>query len=282
MMPPTLLDNPRFPRATRYSPEWLLASASGGANPLWLAEWLAETLELRPGMRVLDLGCGRAASSIFLAREFGVEVHAVDLWFTASENWRRIQDAGQEGRVTPLHCDARSLPFASGFFDAIVCIDAFVYFGTDALYLNYLANFVKPGGQIGVAGAGLTGDFSGPPPEHLRPMWSQDLWSLKSAPWWREHWERTGIVKIETADVLPDGWKLWLEWQQAVHGEVAETPVEITALQADAGRHLGYVRVVGRRNADVELMDYCWPDTLRAFPAAEYSSKALLRGEPTP
>jgi cyclopropane fatty-acyl-phospholipid synthase-like methyltransferase len=37
-------------------------------------------------MRVLDLGCGRAATSIFLRREFGVQVWATDLWTNASEN----------------------------------------------------------------------------------------------------------------------------------------------------------------------------------------------------
>jgi cyclopropane fatty-acyl-phospholipid synthase-like methyltransferase len=31
-----------------------------------MTEWLAEPLDLRPGMRVLDLGCGRTLSSVFL------------------------------------------------------------------------------------------------------------------------------------------------------------------------------------------------------------------------
>src|SRR5262245_46557419 len=66
----------RFPRASRYHPDWIAASVSGGANSLWMTEWLAEALQLKPGMRVLDLGCGRAASSIFLFREFGVQVWA--------------------------------------------------------------------------------------------------------------------------------------------------------------------------------------------------------------
>ena len=64
----------RFPRASRYHPDWVLAGVSGAANSLWLTEWLTEELDLRPGMRVLDLGCGRALSSIFLHREFGVQV----------------------------------------------------------------------------------------------------------------------------------------------------------------------------------------------------------------
>src|SRR6201997_3314314 len=115
----------RFPRATRYNPEWVLANASGGANSLWLTEWLAEALDLQAGMRVLDLGCGRAVSSIFLRREFGVQVWATDLWINASENLQRIRDAGVEDGVFPIHADARSLPYAAGFFDAIVAIDSF-------------------------------------------------------------------------------------------------------------------------------------------------------------
>src|SRR2546425_6172331 len=144
----------RFPRASNYHPDWVIASASGGAHALWLTEWLATALELRPGMKVLDLGCGRAASSIFLRREFGVQVWAADLWFSASENMQRIRGAGVEDGVFPLHADARALPFAPDFFDAVVCVDSFYYFGTDDLYLNYLAHFVKPGSPIGMAGTG--------------------------------------------------------------------------------------------------------------------------------
>src|SRR5439155_22574540 len=94
-------------------------------------------------MRVLDLGCGRAASSIFLRREFGAQIWATGLWFSASENMQCIRDAGAEEGVFPIHGDARSLPFAAEFFDAIVCIDCFRYYGTDVVYLNYLARCVK-------------------------------------------------------------------------------------------------------------------------------------------
>jgi cyclopropane fatty-acyl-phospholipid synthase-like methyltransferase len=227
-----------------YHPEWLIASASGAANALWIAEWLAEGMDLRPGMRVLDLGCGRAASSIFLRREFGVQVWAVDLWFNASENLQRIRDAGAEEGVFPLHADARALPFAEEFFDAIVSIDSFVYYGTDDLYLNYLARFVKLGGQIAIAGAGLMREMEGPLPEHLQEWWTQDHWCLHAVTWWRRHWDRTGIVDIELADTLPDGWQLWLDWLRAAAPENEE---EIHVLEADRGDYLGYLRIVSRR-----------------------------------
>ena len=161
----------RFPRSSKYHPDWIKGSASGGANALWLIEWLAPTLNPKPGMRVLDLGCGRAASSIFLHQEFGVQVWATDLWNSCSENLKRIQDAGAEGGVFPLHADARALPFASEFFDAIVSIDSFPYYGTDDFFLAQLARFVKPGGVIGIAGAGLMQEIEDAVPDHLLEWW---------------------------------------------------------------------------------------------------------------
>jgi cyclopropane fatty-acyl-phospholipid synthase-like methyltransferase len=240
----------RFPRSSAYNPDWIVAGLSSGANSLRLTEWLAEKLEFRAGMRVLDLGCGRAASSIFLNREFGVQVWGTDLWFDASENLRRIRDAGAENGVFPIHAEARSLPFATEFFDAIVSIDSFVYYGTDDHYLNYLARFLKPGGAIGIAGSGLMQEIEGDVPEHLRPWWEPGVWSLHSAAWWKRHWEKTGIVTVEIADKLPECWREWLEWQRTV---CPENTTEIQAVETDAGEYLGYVRVVGRRLADAKL-----------------------------
>jgi len=234
-----------FPRSDAYSPDWLRAATSGGANPLWLTEWLTADLGLRPGMRVLDLGCGRAASSIFLHREFGVRVWATDLWFSPTENLRRVRDAGVDHDVYPIHADARHLPYADGFFDAIVSIDSYFYYGTDDLYLADVARFVRPGGTIAIAGAGLTGELTTGVPDHLRNWWEPSLWCLHSAEWWRHHWDRTGIVTVSTADTMPDGWRRWLDWQHLVN---PGNTVEIDAINTDAGRTLGYVRVVAQRN----------------------------------
>jgi ubiquinone/menaquinone biosynthesis C-methylase UbiE len=275
MNPNQKLVSDRFPRSSRYHPEWVLANASGGANSLWLTEWLTTAFDLQPGMRVLDLGCGRASSSIYLRREFGVQVWATDLWISASENLQRIRDAGVEDGVFPLHADARALPFAAEFFDAVVCVDAFYYFGTDDLYLNYLAQFVKPGGQVGIAGAGLVQEIEGPVPDHLREWWTQDLWCLHSAAWTRRHWERTGILDIAVADTMPEGWQVWLDWHRTGFPDNA---LEIKTLEADRGRYIGYVRVVGRRRGETKLEDYCWPDTMKSMPQ-QYTRKPLLRGE---
>jgi SAM-dependent methyltransferase len=243
----------RFPRASAYHPEWVLAGVSGGANPLWLTEWLAEALDLKAGMRVLDLGCGRAMSSVFLRREFGVQVWATELWFSPAENLERVRDAGVVDGVFPIHADARSLPFAAEFFDAIVAIDSYFYYGTDDHYLNYLARLVKPGGQIGIAGAGMMVEISDPIPAHMQAWWAQDQpWCLHSAAWWRRHWEKPGILNIKLADSLPEGWKFWRDWLKLV---APGNAVELAALEEDAGRHFGYVRVVGRRRPEAQLSE---------------------------
>jgi cyclopropane fatty-acyl-phospholipid synthase-like methyltransferase len=233
-----------------------------------LTEWLASVIDLRKGMRVLDLGCGRAASSIFLHREFGVQVWAADLWFGAAENAQRIRDAGVEDGVFPIHADARSLPFAAGFFDAIVSIDSFMYFGTDDLFLGSLARFVKPRGAIAIALSGITRELDAGVPEHLRQFWTPEVWCLHSAGWWRRHWERTGLVKIDVADMMPDGWQRWLDWQRVV---APDNATEIAALEADRGEYLGYVRVVEKLKEEVKL-----EAPILSMPES-YEKKRLLR-----
>lgn len=67
----SLLNKPAFPRSSGYDQQWMLENQMG-PNALWLMEWLCQGLALKPGMRVLDLGCGKGITSIFLAKEFGV------------------------------------------------------------------------------------------------------------------------------------------------------------------------------------------------------------------
>ena len=252
-----LLKNDRFPLSNKYDPEWVL-NGWMGPNVLWLTEWLCEQMELKPGMRVLDMGCGKALSSVFLAREFGVQVWANDLWIPAAENWQRIKEAGMEDQVYPVHAEAHALPYADDFFDAIVSLDSYQYYGTDDLYLEYILKLVKPGGQIGIVVPGLVREFEGGVPEHLtRPradgssFWSPGCWCFHTADWWRRHWEKTGLVELEVADVLLDGWRDWLQYEKAC--DEAGTlifPFEEETLEEDAGRYLAFVRVVARRKKD--------------------------------
>lgn len=247
------LQDPEHPRSASYDPHWVLENMMG-PNSLWLAESLASVMRLERGMRVLDMGCGRAISSIFLAKEFGVQVWATDLWISASDNWTRINEAGVADLVYPIHAEAHELPFASGFFDAAVSLDAYHYFGTDDLYLGNFAPLVRSGGELGICVPGVQEELGTAIPSHLRPFWKWEFASFHSPAWWKKHWEKSGLVDVTHADTVPGGWKQWLLWGEivAAYGKPgagkadAEDEREPEMLRVDAGRNLGLSRVVAR------------------------------------
>ncbi|MEJ1967626.1 MAG: methyltransferase domain-containing protein [Rhizomicrobium sp.] len=245
------LVRPRFPRSSRYDGRWIVDNMMG-PHVLWLAEHLSEALDLRPGMRVLDLGCGKAISSIFLAKEFGVQVVAADLWIAPAENARRIAAAGIADRVLPVHAEAHALPFAPESFDAIVSLDAYQYFGTDDLYLGTILKFLKPGGRLGIVVPGLAHEIDAVP-AHLKPWWEWDFCCFHAPDWWHRHWAKTGLAAVETADWMDDGHALWLEWctiaAPLAEGFHKTSSVDGAAmLTADTQKLFGFTRVVARRD----------------------------------
>lgn len=207
----SLLHKKEFPRSNNYDPEWMLENQMG-PNAVWLVEWLSNDMRLEPGMRVLDLGCGKAMTSIFLATEFGVRVWAADLWIGPDNNWRRILKAKVEDLVYPMRIEAHALPFAQGFFDAVISIDAYTYFGTDSLYLNYLSGFVRPGGQIGIVVPGLAKEIKGELPTHLtlpqangKVFWDDECWCFHTPDFWKLTWSRSSRVTDLKVEVQPEG-----------------------------------------------------------------------------
>jgi SAM-dependent methyltransferase len=221
-------------------------------------------MTLKPGMRVLDMGCGQAMSSIFLAKEYGVQVWANDLWIRAEDNHKRIVEAGVEDLVFPIRAEAHTLPYARGYFDAAISIDSFHYYGTSDTYLRYFARFLKPGAQIGMSNPGLIKDIEGDLPAYLteedddgNSFWDPtECWSFHTADWWRNHWEHTGIVDIEYAAAMKDGWSVWLKFEEVAVAAALPMPFlgppgldTVNALRADQGRYLGLVEITARVRA---------------------------------
>jgi SAM-dependent methyltransferase len=284
----SLLDNPRFPRASRYPARWV-AENQMGPNALWLTEWLCEGLALEPGMRVLDLGCGRALSSIYLAKEHGCQVFACDLWVAAGDNWDRVVAAGMADRVTPIQAEAHALPFAEAFFDAIVSLDAYTYFGTDDLYLGYIVRYLRAGGRIGVVVPGLMQEIGDQPPAHLtraqdggHVFWEPDCWCFHTAAWWRRHWQRTGLIEAIEADTLEDGWRHWAQHERAIEASgLGLFPSDAQVIEQDRGRTLGFVRAIARRRADVArgASPHVWEPAFRAQSDALFAARGRKPAE---
>jgi SAM-dependent methyltransferase len=249
--------HPDYPRASAYDATWVHRNLMG-PNVLWLTEALTQVLAFAPGMRVLDLGCGTAISSIFLAREFGVAVWAADLWIEPTRNRDRIDEAGVGDRVFPIEVEAHTLPFAHAFFDALISVDSYHYYGTDMRYLSYAAQFVRPGGVIGIVVPGNALDPDDMPDDVVdRAPFGADYCTFRSASWWARHWRRTSGVDVTDAEMLPDGRELWLRHARACEawdGVPVAHGVDGQLLGSEHGAQLGFARVTARRTDDQPLM----------------------------
>jgi SAM-dependent methyltransferase len=116
--------------------------------------FLVEALDLRPGQRVLDVGCGPGRHAYALA-ERGIEVHGVDI----SQRFIDLASEGAPAGATFARADARALGFDAEFDAAIsLCQGAFGLTGgpgapldADGLVLAGMARALRPGGRLAVS-----------------------------------------------------------------------------------------------------------------------------------
>ena len=231
-----------------------------GPHPLWLLEDLARDFDLRPGMRVLDLGSGKGATSVFLARDYGVSVVAADKWVDPDSAASTFVAAGVGDRVLAVRADAHALPFGAGQFDAVVCVDAYEYFGTGDHVRPALVRLLRPGGRLGVATPALRREPRdlGGVPAHVRRAVGWEALAWHTPEWWRFQWEATGPVEVTTARLQDGGWADWLPWHRATAAariadpmpasEDAGSPADLVLamLEQDGGALLGFALITAR------------------------------------
>jgi len=220
-----------------------IANNMMGPNSMWLLEDVCEHLDLKPGMRVLDLGCGKGLTSIFLAKEYGVTVFATDLWITATENFEHFKSMGLGDKIIPIHAEAHDLQYADGFFDAAISIDSYHYFGANDTYLpEHFARLVKNGGQFGIAVPGLTRELDGEIPKNLRGIWKEEMDAFStfhSAEWWRTTWKQSGFVEITSCGEITDAKEIWYEWAKIARERLGFNDDEL--LDADTENYMTLV-----------------------------------------
>ena len=119
-------------------------------------------------------------------------------------------------RAVPLKADATALPFAHGFFDAVVSVDSYNYFGRDPLYLGeHLLPLVRRGGELLFAIPGMARDRHDDLPACLLASWTpEQLGYMHDMAWWRANLEQTGdaeILDMREMTCTHEAWADWLE-----------------------------------------------------------------------
>ncbi len=129
---------------------------------------IARKLQIEPGMKVLDIGCGWGGMGLTLARDYGAEVVGVTL---SKEQHaiaiQRARDEGLEGQVDFRLCDYRTV---TEKFDRIVSVGMFEHVGVPHYneYFGFIQQALKDDGLALVHTIG-----------HVGPANEADSWMVK-------------------------------------------------------------------------------------------------------
>lgn len=165
-----------------------------------VSERLADSLQLLPDERVLDVACGSGNCALAAARRTWGSVVGADFVPALLERGRERAAAERLG-VEFVEADAQDLPFGDGEFDVTTSVFGVMFAPDHQRAADELLRVTKPGGRIGVASwcpdGGLQDFFAtivkhtgGPPPgtppvlwgaeDHVRELFGDSVTDLRA------------------------------------------------------------------------------------------------------
>jgi SAM-dependent methyltransferase len=211
-------DYAEYPELQAYSRDDCYRDFFGGGG-LYLAVHMARCLQIQAGARLLDLGCGKGPTSIYLASHFDVQITALDLWTSADFLDEKFAANGYQDRITAIQTDATlPLPFPASQFDAIFCMNSFNFYGANPGFLEHLLKYLKPDGQLVIGSEALSTEFSPeqlanppsvyafklPAPNDQVDVFEDDFKKQHTLEWWRNFLQASGLLEVEACYELED------------------------------------------------------------------------------
>ena len=197
----------------------------------------------------------RGVTSVFMAKEYGFKVYATDLWSNPDENRKYFYSLGlDENSIVSIKADSTDLHFDKNFFDAVVSVDSYNYFGRDENYLdNKLLPFVKNEGYIYIAIPGVKNDCHDNLPKELLLSWTpEQLDYMHDIKYWENIFNKSNdseIIKIEEMESNEKVWNDWLmqENEYAINDR--------KSLNAGAGKYLNFIKIVLQKNTCFDYLE---------------------------
>lgn len=108
---------------------------------------LTDEAGLKPGMKVLDVGCGVGGPALNIAEMTGAHITGVNIVEKQVNIARqRAKDRGLSERVDFVHCDAMKMQFPDASFDAVYVFEAGCHMPDKPSFYKECARVLKPGG----------------------------------------------------------------------------------------------------------------------------------------
>ena len=241
----------RYEKSQAYESHALMQKIMG-PNPIKLEEELLLDCMIPRGAVVCDLGSGQGLTSVFLAKEYGFTVYAADLWSDPEKNRQFFREMGLTDReIVPVQADATALPFEPEFFDGVVSVDSYNYFGRDPGYLDEkLLPFVKPGGLIYIAIPGMKRDCHDRLPKELLLSWTpEQLDYMHDVAYWTDMVGQCQGAEVLCVREMESNEEVWADWL-AQDNEYAVG--DRKAMEAGGGAYLNFIQIVLRKHAAKE------------------------------
>ena len=199
---------------------------------------LAQALNLRAGQILVDLACGAAGPSLWIAKEYDARVVGRDLSSVAVE--RAVDNAlslGMSDRAEFAQGSFEATGVASGSADAVMSVDALQYAPDKTKALIEVARILRPGGRF----AFVTFELDA---EHVAglPVWSDPVDD------YRPILEATGFETL-SYDQVP-------KWRERVTGGFSAVVAEKHQLERELGQAAA-AGAVAEASITLGLQPYC-------------------------
>ena len=196
------LDNQQYSNAsiTRYEKIFGAGYVSTGGQAT-TTEFVAK-LNLQPGQRVLDVGCGIGGGDFYMANTFGVSVHGIDLStnmvYRAIEQYP-VQHTPRDGNDVEFEiCDATTRQFPPESFDVIYSRDTILHIENKSALFAQFFQWLKPGGKVLISDY-CCGDEQHAS-EHFKAYVKKRGYTLLSPRQYGQALESVGFTRVDAED----------------------------------------------------------------------------------
>jgi ubiquinone/menaquinone biosynthesis C-methylase UbiE len=193
-----------------------------------LTDIMVAKLDIKPGDRVLDLGCGPGKPAVQLAKATGAHVVGVSISTGDVELAQaRARAEGLADRVRFQHADAMDLPFPPDSFDAVLALESIVHIPDRTHVLRQVARVLRPGGRVALTDFITLAPADAPQDEYAQAMLAEMLAAWRAAPLVRvgdyETFTRdAGLVLAEATDITENTKYTFAKTYEGMRGYLAQ------------------------------------------------------------